>query len=376
MNGEAYPALTETISRPEDFARLADPWDELVRSMPRPSPFLLHGWLTEWWRHYGGERTLAVHVARRGERLGGALPLCRTRRFGLRATEFLGGTKAPLADLLLSPEEDGATAAQLAGCITTGGVDYADLFGMPRDSRLAAAVAPGSLNLLERQEAPVLDLKVDWEAIYAEKLSSKARSARRRYRRRLETLGVVEFSVARTPDELAPALEDAFRLHALRWKGRRETSGFSKPVGRAFRRAALLRLSQQDIPRLVTLRLDRRAIAFALYLVYERTAYGLTMGFDPAFAPYRPGTETLLSSLEAAAEEGTKRVEFLGADAPYKRTFTDRLEPIHQGIGLASTLRGRAAVEALTRGIGLRRLLKRSQTARSLYYRVPRLGRG
>jgi CelD/BcsL family acetyltransferase involved in cellulose biosynthesis len=376
MNGEARAAQIETISRLEDFARLEAPWDELVRSMQRPSPFLLHAWLLEWWRHYGANRRLAVHVARRGEHLVGALPLCRTRRLGLRVTEFLGGTKAPLADLLLHPEEDEATATQLAERITVGGVDYADLFGMPRDSRLRAAVPPGCLTLLERQEAPVLDLGADWETTYTEKLSSKARSARRRHRRRLESLGAVDVSIARTRDELGPALEDAFRLHALRWKGRRETSGFSKPVGSAFRRAAMLRLAEQDVPRLVTLRLDQRAVAFVLYLLYERTAFGGTMGFDPAFAQYRPGSETLLCTLEAAAAEGAERVEFLGADAPYKRTFTDRLEPIHEGIGLASTLRGRAAVEALTRGIRVRRQLKRSQTARRLYSRVPRLGPG
>lgn len=367
---------TETISRLSDFASLSGPWDELVRSMRRPSPFLLHDWLDEWWRHYGAKRTLAVHVAKRGDRLIGALPMCRTRHFGLRVTEFLGGTGAPLADLLLAPGEDGDTAAQLAARITTGGVDYADLFGMPRDSRLEAAVPRESLTLTERQEAPVLDLGGDWEAIYTDKLSSKARSERRRHRRRLEELGVVDVSVARTPAELVPALEDAVRVHALRWKGRRETSGFSRPIGSAFRRAALLRLAQQGLSRQVTLRLDQRAVAFAIFLLYERTAYGITMGFDPEFAAYRTGTETMLCSLESAANEGAERVEFLGADAPYKRRLADRFEPIHEGIGLAATLRGRAAVEALTRGIRFRRRLKRSRTARRIFYRVPKPGQG
>jgi CelD/BcsL family acetyltransferase involved in cellulose biosynthesis len=367
---------TETISRAKDFARLAGQWDELVRTMRRPSPFLLHAWLLEWWRHYGAKGVLAVHIARRGDRLVGALPLWRRRRYGLRVTEFIGGTGAPLADLLLAPGEDEATGAELASRIGTGGVDYVDLFGMPCNSRLAAAVQQGSLTLMERQEAPVLNLGADWEAVYSRKLSSKARSERRRHRRRLEEFGAVDVSLVRTPDELGPALDEAVRLHALRWKGRRETSGFSKPIGSAFRRAAVLRLAQEDISRLLMLRVDQRAVAFTLYLVYERTAYGLTMGFDPEFAAYRPGQETLLCSLEEAANEGVERIEFLGAAADYKRRLADRFEPIHQGIGLASTLRGRAAVEALTRGIRVRKQLKRSRTARRIYNRVPRLGQG
>jgi CelD/BcsL family acetyltransferase involved in cellulose biosynthesis len=343
--------------------------------MRRPSPFLLHGWLLEWWRHYGERRKLAVHVATRQGRLVGALPLCRGRRLGLSVTEFIGGTRAPLADLMVAPGEDPATAAELADRIRSSGDDFADLFGMPGDSRLASALPAGSLYLLERLEAPVLDLRAGWEENYRRRLSSKARGERRRQRRQLESLGKVEVSITRDREELRAPLDDAFRLHALRWKGRRETSDFGTPVGRAFYRAALRRLAEQDVTRLATLRLNEHAIAFTLYLLLERTVYGVTMAFDPAFGRYSPGTETLLCSLESAAGEGAERVEFLGAAAPYKRKFTDRLEPIHEGIGLPSTLRGRAAVELLVDGIRARRRIKRSQTARRLYEHVPRLVR-
>ena len=40
----------ETISDGDAFAGLDARWDGLVRAMPRPSPFLLHGWLSAWWR--------------------------------------------------------------------------------------------------------------------------------------------------------------------------------------------------------------------------------------------------------------------------------------------------------------------------------------
>jgi CelD/BcsL family acetyltransferase involved in cellulose biosynthesis len=367
---------TETISSEAGLASLSGSWDDLVRSMPRPSPFLLHSWITEWWRHYGDDGTLAVHVARRGDRLVGALPLCRRRRLGLHVTEFLGGNKASLADLMLAPGENGHTALLLALRAAAASGDFADLFGMPAGSRLVSALPTGSLSLIERLEAPVLDLSPGWKAVYKSRLSAKARSERRRRRRQLEGLGRVEVSVARTADELRPALDEAFLIHDLRWQGRRDPGGFGSAVGKEFHRAALLRLAEQDIPRLVTLKVDGRGVAFSLYLQLERTIYGLAMAFDPAFARCAPGSETLLCALEQAAAEGVQRVEFLGAAAEHKQRFTDRCEPIHQGIGLASTLRGRAAVGAFTRGIRVRRRLKQSHAAQTLYYRVPRLGRG
>lgn len=365
----------ETISSDAGLASLSGEWDELVRAMPRPTPFLLHGWISEWWRHYGDGATLAVHVARRDGRLVAALPLCRRRRFGLDVTEFVGGTQAPLADLMLVAGENGDTAALLAARADDSGDDFADLFGIPGDSRLAGALPSGSLSLIERLEAPVLDLSPGWDAVYASRFSAKARSERRRKRRKLETLGAVAVSVARTGDELGPALDEAFQVHARRWAGRRDTTGLGSQAGRSFHRAALLRLAEQDVPRLATLSLDGYPIAFSLHLQLERTVYGLLMAFDPAFSRYSPGTETLFCTLETAAGEGAERVEFLGAAAEHKQRFTDRLEPIYEGIGLASTLRGRAAVEALTGGIRIRRRLKRSATARKLYYRLPRATR-
>ena len=53
--------VVETVSSAAAFEELAEEWDDLVREMPRASPFLLHAWLSEWWRHYGDTGTLAVH---------------------------------------------------------------------------------------------------------------------------------------------------------------------------------------------------------------------------------------------------------------------------------------------------------------------------
>jgi CelD/BcsL family acetyltransferase involved in cellulose biosynthesis len=362
-----------TISSEADFARLSGSWDGLIRAMPRPSPFFLHAWLLEWWRHYGGGGRLAVHVARRQDRLVGALPLYTRRAFGLRVTQFVGGTWALLGDVLLAPDEGASTTAALVEHAASSDHDLASLFGLPGSSRLAAALPSDALRLVERLEAPVMDLDDAWDAVYRAKLPPKARSERRRRLRKLGELGPVEVSVARTREELGPVLEEAFRVHALRWHGHRDASGFVTPTGVRFHRAALLALADIDVPRLTVVRSRGRAIAFALSLQLEGRTYGVTMGFDPAYSEFGPGMEAKLCSLEAAAAEGVRRVELLGAAAEHKRRLTDRFEPIYQGIGLARTLRGQTAVEAFVGAIRVRRWLKRSPTARRVYDRMPSL---
>jgi CelD/BcsL family acetyltransferase involved in cellulose biosynthesis len=355
----------ETIADPERFAALAPEWDALVRATARPSPFMLHGWLLEWWRYHGAGASLRVHVAREGGRLTGALPLF-VRGRGLRVARFLGGDAAALSDALVLDDADPSTAGRLTEQATAAGVDFADLFGLPDASRLAAA-AGDRLLLMPRVEAPVLDLEGGWEATYRARTSSKRRNLHRRRRRQLEEQGELTFEVARTYEQLAPAIEEAFRLHAARWRDRPEASGFATPVGRRFHRAALRALAPLGVARIALLRVGGRAVACNYFFLLEGRMYFHELAFDPEFARWSPGQVTTLAALEAAAAEGARRVEFLGGAERYKLELADRFEPLYQGVGLATTWRGRAAVAARAAAVRARRRLKETRLRRWYY---------
>ena len=356
-----------TISSETAFGGLADEWDGLVRSRARPSPFLLHAWLVEWWRHYGNGGQLAIHVAHRNGRLVGALPLCLRRKHGLRVLSFVGDDTA-LGDLLVADGEHPDVGTALAERAASAGQDFAEFHGLPAGSRLVSALGPSQLRLIERSEAPVMDLSAGWEAVYQSKMSSKKRNHHRRRRRQLAELGRVEVEVAREPAELEQALEDAFTLHDLRWNGRPDGSGFATPVGRRFHQATVQALAPLDVPRIVMLRIDGRAVAFHYYLALEGRMYVHRIAFDPTYARFSPGLINTLDAIEAAADEGVTRVEFLGGAERYKVELADHLEPLYEGFGLARTLRGKAAVAGRLGGIRVRMRLKRSPALRRFYF--------
>jgi CelD/BcsL family acetyltransferase involved in cellulose biosynthesis len=357
----------DKISTETSFATLEEEWDRLVRSRPRPSPYLLHRWLSDWWRFYGEGGELAVHVAYRDGRLVGALPLCVRPSRGLRVLSFVGGEGSSLGDVLVAEEERPEVAAALVERAASSGQDFADFTGLPADSRLVELLGP-RLRLIERSEAPVLDLSPGWEAVYRSKLPSKRRNHHRRRRRQLAELGRVEVAVARTEPELQQALEDAFTLHTLRWRGRPDGSGFATPVGRSFNHAMIESLAPLDVPRIVLLRIDGRSVAFHYYLAFEGTMYVHRIAFDPAFGQFSPGVINTLDALETAAAEGLTRVEFLGGAERYKLELADHLEPLCEGFGLARTLRGKAAVAGRVAGIRVRIQLKRSHALRRFYF--------
>jgi CelD/BcsL family acetyltransferase involved in cellulose biosynthesis len=214
----------------------------------------------------------------------------------------------------------------------------------------------------------VLDLSAGWDEVYRSNLSSKRRNHHRRRRRQLSELGRVEVSVATTEAELEQALEDAFALHELRWQGRPDGSGFATPVGRSFHHATASALAPLDVPRIVTLKVDGRPLAFHYYLVLEGRMYVYRIAFDPAFGRFSPGVVNTLDAIEAAAAEGVTRVEFLGGAERYKVELADHFEPLYQGFGLARTLRGMAAVAGRVSGIRVRMQLKRSHALRRFYF--------
>jgi CelD/BcsL family acetyltransferase involved in cellulose biosynthesis len=359
-------SMIETVSTAEGFEALQPDWDNLVRAMPRPSPFLLHCWLAEWHRHYGAGADLRVHVARRDGRLVGALPLVVRRRAGLRVATFMGGPESVLADVLLEAGDESGVCEALARHGESG-CDVVDFHGLPAESRIATALGH-RLEVIQRVEAPVLDLTDGWEAVYRAKTSSKKRSLHRRRRRQLGGLGTVDVSIARSPDDLGLALEDAFELHARRWEGRPDGSGFATAAGRQFHRATLARLAAIDVARIVTLRVAGRAVAFHYYFALEGCMYVHRLAFDPTVARFSPGLVNTLDAIEAAADEGLQRVEFLGGDERYKVELADRFEPLFDGIGAASSTRGRAYAAAHLNGIRVRLRLKRSSRLRRLYF--------
>lgn len=368
LTDAAGTVTCETIRDETTFANLADSWDSLVRAMPRPSPFMLHSWLVEWWRHFGAGSELAIHVARRGDRVVGAMPLFVRRRWGVRVASFLGGGESALGDLLIADAAPDGVAERLLQHVVSSEIAALDVFGLTQEGRLAATLGPARLNLIERVESPVIELGRDWEAFLSAKLSSSRRREIRRRSRNLAAEGKLDVATARTPEEVGEALGDAFRLHGLRWGSGPDRSTFGTPRGQRFHRAALVALAKDDLVRVSTVRLDGRAIAFQCWFSLGTSAYQYRIAHDPVFQRFGLGFASTLDVIKAAMAEGLIRFELLGGAESYKLEIADRLAPMHQGVGLASGLRGRAFVAARVAALRGFQRLRRSQPVRRAYY--------
>jgi CelD/BcsL family acetyltransferase involved in cellulose biosynthesis len=358
----------ETISSEDRLVELRDGWDTLVRAMPRPSPFLLHCWVVQWWRHYGEGCRLAVEVAFRGDELVAALPLVTFTHRGLRIATFVGARQSALADALVAEGEGPQVVEALADRVLASDHDYVDLFGLSDKGWLAGLDEPRKLELFERIPAPVIDLSDGWETVFRRKTNSRKRAHHKRSWGLLAKEGRVEVVNARTPGELEWALEEAFRLHELRWRGRPDGSGFVTETGKRFTRAVMQELAEIDVARIVMITIDGRAVAFSWNLLLERIVFLHRLAFDPAYGRCSPGIVNAHNSLELAADEGAVKAEFLGGAERHKVDLADGFEPLYLGLGLPGSAKGRAAVAARSHWLHLRQRGRTSSLARTVYY--------
>jgi CelD/BcsL family acetyltransferase involved in cellulose biosynthesis len=361
------------LRTPAEVEALAAEWDALVTSSRRPSPLLLAGWVARWLEEFGEQFDPCITVATRGARLVGIAPFVVRR--STRIAHFAGAHESSLADLQLAPGEGRATAEGLLGPLERSGASSLNAYGVPGDSVLMRA-AGKHLRCIPRAGAPVLEMPDGWEAAYNRRTSKRRRSEDRRDERRLRALGSVEIAFSHDAAGVAEAIGAALDLHRRRWQGRPDGSSFGVAKRAGFFRAAVTQLAAEGRYGVCLVRLDGRAISFASWFRIGETIYGHCTAFDPEFADVAPGQIAQRHGMSAAAEQGAKRLEFLGDADEYKRRFADRIDPMHQCVGLARGLSGHVQVARTVAAIEARKRLKKYDRIHRLYRSGALQGRG
>jgi CelD/BcsL family acetyltransferase involved in cellulose biosynthesis len=333
-------------------APAADAWDMLADRLGA-DPFVRPGWIESWNAAFGGGPVRALRVHREG-RLAGVLPL-RGGRLVRAPTNDHTPAFAPLAS---DNEAHAALAAQLFERSPTAvSIAYLDGAGPALAALLAAAAAAGyAVTVRPIHRSPVLRFEDGpaWEA----NVSRGVRSDLRRRMRRLEDGGQVTVTFAREETALA----DLLALERRGWKGAKGTAIVADPaLGRFYGQVAAWAAGRGSL-RVAALRLDDRPVAALLALEEAGALHLLKAGYDPGLSRYSPGQLLLRATLQRAADEGLERVEFHGADEPYKRAWTRDVRERVNFEAFAPTTAGRLARAGATRG---RTLARRALSVRS-----------
>jgi CelD/BcsL family acetyltransferase involved in cellulose biosynthesis len=148
--------------------------------------------------------------------------------------------------------------------------------------------------VLQSHVRACLDATRDADELLRDALGSKKLKELRRQRHRLAEHGAVRFDVARTPTDVASAVEIFLNLEASGWKAKRGTALMQGEGDASFVRRAAKALAEIGQCEIVTLRAGDTAVAAAIVLRHLDRAFYFKLGVDERFAKLSPGVQLTL----------------------------------------------------------------------------------
>ncbi len=331
----------ETIVR-GDLGPWSEQWDELVASMPLPSPFL-----RSWWLEHTAEGDPAIVLVVDGDRLVGGAAFQVTRRMGCEWVQLLGD--GPLEpdhlDLVAAQGSRPAVSGVVREWLGRQGSRVIDLAGVAPDAALLGCV-PGKGRTAELSVAPYAELPASIDEYVAGR-AGMVRSTISRTRKRLSKQGVgVVVTGAEGVDRSMGALE---RLHDERW-------GDESGVGPAWERlATALRAGAAagDVRFVQLVTPDGEVIAIEVdFTVGGRTSF-YQAGRLTEHEWRGSGSWLKAEAIGAAIGEGSTEYDLLRGDEPYKGQWATGSRPLVRcrrgvgplGLALVALAEGNAEVQ-------------------------------
>lgn len=348
------------------FLALRDEWRHLCE-LGRASVFNSWEWLFGWYRQLGVRRRLFLLTARdESGALAGVLPLSLEERgwggVRLKWLRWLGdeGVGSDYLDALLRPGDEAALAEVLVDALERErhAWDILELSDVeetsPTVALLEARCRGRGWHLertgLNRCPYEVLEPGERFDSFLARTARADNFLRRRRWLERQEGFAITR---AETPEELAHALPEFFRLHGLRWGGR---SGLGAPEVQAFHQAVVPLLSAAGKVRLYLLSVGGRAVASVYALRHGRTFSYYNAGYDPEWKSRSVGLVLVGETFRDALAEGFSEYDFLRGVEAYKSDWARRMR---------TTVRLRIA-RPMSLGDGVVRALALERTARDV----------
>lgn len=369
------PLTIRAVTSLEEFKGLAQDWDQLLRTVPDHGLFLTWGWLYYWAKHYLGDDRLRLLLAFDDhERLAGIVPFyLHTRRvqglIPIRELRFLGSETvcSSYLDVIVHERHKQALLKSLYGYLFNSmraEWDTLTLSEVPAESStidlwnslFAEAGKVGEH--IGTTCCPVIRLPGEVET-YRAGLGRARRYTLQRKLKCLQRAGLVKYSRAASPAEVAAAFESFITLHQIRWSSAPSGGVFANERASQFHRDIVQVFSERGRVSLDLLWLDGRAIAGIYGFVYQGVYYFYLPGLDPAVLPKAsPGLLLLHHRIEQAIGDGERMVDLLQGAQPYKvaccndlrRSATWRYYNRHvRSVALKLVENGKQAIKILLR---------------------------
>lgn len=349
MHGLTIHSIASTLELREQAER----WDDLWRRSASTRPTAQAEQLIAWKESFAADREFCAVVVTDGERLQAALPLIRSRRWGVAVASTPGNAWTPGGELLLDRNCDPQVACRelLAGLhqFVPGLVELDGLIleSLACQSLLAVMRSEKISTLIRsRFNVPLIQIEGSWPAYLAGR-SKNHRHQIRNIARRADQLGGVSLEryEAVSPHAVEPLLRECFELEAAGWKGRTNGAVLSDHAAWNYFVRQACGLAETWQLALAVLRHKGHAIAFE-YGWQARGVRGvLKIGYDETYARLSPGQLLRARLLENLfAERSLQWVDFLGPANAATGVWATHQYEVGRSLAAIDSFRGRLLI--------------------------------
>ena len=339
--------------------------------------FSTFDWCRIWWRHYGDDRQLEIHLFHDGDRLVGVFPLFReTLRFGwisARLIRLLGcDHSVTTCGFVVDSERTSEVVSSLMARITNGPAwDMIHLGPLPgyfpgREAFAKAFLAQPSVGsaTASADEGPqiVFDLPESYDA-YLAGLTARERNNIRSRKRKLEKTHSVIESVA-TGEDILTWFDSFVAQHQRQWQTQKQLGHFRDwPGATAFHRELATTLGPLDRLRLLSLDVDGKPAGYQYNYQFGSRVHWVLGSRDHAsnWDQYSLGRHLHCATVERSIAEGATQIDAMKGMYDYKVQLGGRI------VGLQSISIVRRSATASVR-VRCTRFLARA--LHLVYYRI------
>jgi CelD/BcsL family acetyltransferase involved in cellulose biosynthesis len=360
------PALVvDRIESEEALAALQADWTLLELSSANSIPFRTFTWVACWWKHMRRDGlalrdSLAIRTVRTADgRLVGVAPLMLTHRPAVgpirsRCLQFIGPdpNMTEVRGLLCEPALGAACYAAIREELgrSAGTVDWVHWSGIDERHGAREAFRGPEFHWSNDVVCCVLELPATWEELRSSRPRNLKESLRKCYNSlRRDGLDVLQQVVSAKAD-VAPALEDFFRLHAERshLEGTVDHRDvFEHPARRAFLVDVCERFAERGALRIFRLHVGGVLAATRIGFVLGDCLYLYYSGFDPVYAKYSVMTTCVAEAIKYAIGERLRSVNLSTGEDVSKLRWHPQQIAFHEGFFIARGAIGRVKYEAV-----------------------------
>jgi CelD/BcsL family acetyltransferase involved in cellulose biosynthesis len=251
--------------------------------------------------------------------------ITKTSFYGLAMTkvQFVGSAEANYLDFISANLSAEAITSILVYFKRKYKWNIIDLIDIKESSVLLKLLKSGmpripSLAILESEVCPYVSVETGWDEFLHLKMKRKARYNLQRQIKQLESLGKLEFKIARESANWDGLIHQAVRLYQKDWQNKYNLSSFLNAEYSKFYVDIAAEFAKNGWSCFSYLLLNNEMIAFSYGMTCGGRFIDYIVGYDRGYSRFSPGSCLLRLQLEEIFRNKLKEFDFSKGQEPYK----------------------------------------------------------